>query len=132
MLILHLFIAIGGTILGGLTIWFLSKRIFKDIEKNKKYCLGTADDSQHASIIVNEGFWPNTVLFEPNRPIKLNFIRENTSKCSEEIVIPALNKRIKLEPFRDNIIELKFAKAGAYSFKCGMGLMNGKFIIEYI
>lgn len=131
MLIVHIVIFIAELVIGGLIIWFASKRILKEIDYEKLYLYNEEDDFQHANIIVDREFYPNTILFEPNRPIKLNFFRENVTKCSEEIIIPALKKKIKLTPFKDNCIELKFSKSGVYPFRCGKGVMNGNFVVEY-
>ena len=52
----------------------------------------------------------------------------NVSGCSNEIVIPKLNIRKKIN-VGQNVIEFTPTKEGILSFSCWMGMINGRFIV---
>jgi plastocyanin domain-containing protein len=85
---------------------------------------------QEAFIRVKGGYTPDVLVFEAGKPIKLNFIREETASCTEEVVFSDFNKRATLTPFKTIPIELEIDKPGEYGFQCGMGMVKGKIIIQ--
>lgn len=102
--------------------WFSEKKAIK---------VETADSGiQEAVINVKGGYTPDVLIFEAGKPIKLNFIREETASCTEEVVFSDFNKRATLTPFKTVPVELKIDKPGEYIFQCGMGMVKGKLIIQ--
>ncbi len=85
---------------------------------------------QEAVIKVKGGYSPDVLIFEAGKPIKLNFIREETASCTEEVVFSDFNKRATLTPFKTIPVELKIDKPGEYGFQCGMGMVKGKLIVK--
>ena len=102
--------------------WFSEKKAVRIKSQNGSI--------QEAVIKVKGGYNPDVLIFEAGKPIKLNFIREETASCSEEVIFPDLHKMAKLTPFKTVTVELKIDKPGEYGFQCGMGMLNGKLIIE--
>ncbi|MBU2493300.1 MAG: cupredoxin domain-containing protein [Bacteroidetes bacterium] len=117
-------------IIGGISLsswvawyfWFSEKRVVK-IETS-------AGGFQEAVITVKGGYTPDVLLFEAGKPIKLNFIREETAACSEQVIFPDLQKQAELTPFKSIPVELQIDKPGEYSFQCGMGMLRGKLIVQ--
>lgn len=91
-----------------------------------------ASDSgvQEAVIKVKGGYTPDVLVFEAGKPIKLNFLREETASCTEEVVFSDFNKRATLTPFKTIPVDLKIDKPGEYGFQCGMGMVKGKLIVQ--
>ena len=102
--------------------WFSEKKSVK-IHSN-------ASGTQEAVIKVKGGYTPDILIFEAGKPILLNFLREETAACSEEVVFSEFNKRATLTPFKTIPIELNIDKPGEYDFQCGMGMLRGKLIVE--
>lgn len=85
---------------------------------------------QEAVIKVKGGYTPDVLVFEAGKPIKLNFFREETAACSEEVIFSDLGKKATLTPYKNIPVELTIDKPGEYKFQCGMGMLHGKLIIE--
>lgn len=85
---------------------------------------------QEAVIKVKGGYTPDVLIFKSGKPIKLNFLREETAACTEQVLFPALQKQATLTPFKTIPVELQIDKPGEYGFQCGMGMVKGKLIIE--
>lgn len=117
-------------IIGGLGLSFWVAWYFWFSEK-KAVKVRTSDGGwQEAVIKVKGGYTPDVLIFEVGKPIKLNFIREETAACTEEVIFPDFNKKATLTPFKTIPVELQIDKTGEYGFQCGMGMVRGKIIIE--
>lgn len=102
--------------------WFSEKKAVKVGSSN--------GDIQEAVIKVKGGYSPDVLIFEAGKPIRLNFYREETSSCTEEVVFSDFNKKETLTPFKTIPLELNIDKPGEYGFQCGMGMVKGKLIVE--
>ena len=85
---------------------------------------------QEVTVTVRGGYEPSAVRVRQGQPLRLVFDRQETSGCSEEIVIGDFNVRKFLPPHRRTVVELKPDKPGAHEFTCGMGMLRGKLIVE--
>ena len=83
-----------------------------------------------AVIEVGGGYSPATVKAKAGRPVRLVFDRQDTSSCSEEIVLPDFGIRRFLPTGQRTAIEVTPPKAGRYEFTCGMGMLHGALIAE--
>ncbi len=112
--ILVIVVGIGLSVLVAWYFWFSERKAVK---------IQTSQSGlQEAVIKVKGGYTPDVLIFEAGKPIKLNFIREETAACSEEVIFSELGKRATLTPFK--------TIPGEYNFQCGMGMLHGKLIIE--
>ncbi|MBU2444178.1 MAG: cupredoxin domain-containing protein [Bacteroidetes bacterium] len=117
-------------IIGGLGLSFWVAWYFWFSEKKAVKVRASDGGWQEAVIKVKGGYTPDVLIFEAGKPIKLNFIREETAACTEEVIFPDFNKKATLTPFRTIPVELQIDKTGEYGFQCGMGMVRGKIIIE--
>jgi plastocyanin domain-containing protein len=125
MTIDQILVLVGGI---GLSIWVAWYFWFSE---KKAVKIQTAEGKiQEAVIKVKGGYTPDVLIFESGKPIKLNFIREETASCTEEVVFSDFNKRATLTPFKTIPVELKIDKPGEYGFQCGMGMVKGKLIVQ--
>jgi plastocyanin domain-containing protein len=84
--------------------------------------------SGSVKITVKDGVYsPSTLDFSENQSIKLKFLREDTSSCSEVVVFKELNKQYQL-PYKKSIsIDLGMLPKGVYTFACQMNMYQGSF-----
>lgn len=125
MTIDQIIVLFGGLGLSALVAWY-----FWFSEKKAVKVEASESGIQEAVINVKGGYTPDVLIFEAGKPIRLNFIREETASCTEEVVFSDFNKRATLTPFKTIPVELKIDKPGEYIFQCGMGMVKGKLIVK--
>jgi plastocyanin domain-containing protein len=89
-----------------------------------------AGGRQEVRILVRGGYTPAAVSARRGTPLRLVFDRQETSGCSEEVVIPDFNIRRFLPANQETAIDLTPDKAGSYEFTCGMGMLRGRITVE--
>ncbi|MEO8201575.1 MAG: cupredoxin domain-containing protein [Gemmatimonadota bacterium] len=97
------------------------------LAKRGPVVLARTDQSgrQEVRIVVHGGYDPATVEARAGVPLRLVFDRQETSSCSEEIVVPAFGIRQFLPAFQKTAIDLPGASPGTYDFTCGMSMLHG-------
>jgi len=89
-----------------------------------------AGGAQEVTITVQAGYEPAEVKVKRGVPVRLIFDRQETSGCSEEIVIPDFGIRKFLPAFKKTTIELTPQEAGTFGFTCGMSMLHGRLVVE--
>lgn len=90
----------------------------------------TAGGSQDVTVVVHGGYEPATIRVQSGRPVRLRFDRQETSSCSEEVVLPDFGVRRFLPAHQQTVIEVTPPHPGTYEFACGMGMLHGRLIAE--
>lgn len=90
----------------------------------------TAAGRQEVTITVHGGYEPPAVRVRKGEPVRLVFDRQESSGCSEEVVLPDFGVRRFLPPFEKTVVEVTPQRAGAHEFTCGMGMLRGTLIVE--
>jgi plastocyanin domain-containing protein len=90
----------------------------------------SAGGMQEVTIGVRGGYEPSQVRVSAGAPVRLVFDRQETSSCSEEVVIPEFGIRKFLPAFEKTAVEITPRQAGSYEFTCGMGMLRGRLIVE--
>ena len=85
---------------------------------------------QEVRVIVKGGYSPDVIVVRQGAPVKLDFYRDETASCSEEIVFGDFGIARHLPAFQTTTIELMPEKAGEFTFTCGMNMMRGKLVVE--
>jgi plastocyanin domain-containing protein len=85
---------------------------------------------QEIDITVKGGYTPDVVVVQRGRPVRLNFFRDETSSCSEEIVIREFGIARPLPPHTTTPVEFIPEESGEFPFTCGMGMMRGRIVVE--
>jgi plastocyanin domain-containing protein len=85
---------------------------------------------QEVTIAVRGGYDPAQVRVRAGTPVRLVFDRQETSSCSEEVVIPDFGIRRFLPAHERTAVEIAPARAGSHEFTCGMGMLRGRLIVE--
>jgi plastocyanin domain-containing protein len=89
-----------------------------------------AGGAQEVNITVQAGYDPAEVKVKRGLPVRLIFDRQETSGCSEEIVLPDFGIRKFLPAFQKTAVELTPKEAGTFEFTCGMSMLHGRLIVE--
>jgi plastocyanin domain-containing protein len=95
--------------------------------------VGSAADAggvQQVTIAVQGGYDPATVRVRAGAPVRLLFDRQETSGCSEEVVVPAFGIRRFLPAFQTTAVEFTPQQVGTFEFTCGMGMLRGRVEVE--
>ena len=85
---------------------------------------------QEVTITVRGGYEPAAVRVKAGEPVRLVFDRQETSGCSEEVVIPDFGVRRFLPPFEKTAVDVRAPDPGTHEFTCGMGMLRGRIIAE--
>ncbi len=90
----------------------------------------TSGGYQEQMVLVKGGYTPDVIVVERGKPVRLNFVRQESASCSEMLLLPAFNKSAKLPEGETVAIEFLPKEAGEYGFQCQMGMLRGKLIVE--
>ena len=89
-----------------------------------------AEGVQEIQVLVKGGYEPDVIVVEKDRPVRLDFFRDETASCSDTVVFGDFGIARPLPAFKTTPIEFTPAKAGEFTFTCGMNMLRGKLIVE--
>ncbi|HWT81865.1 MAG TPA: cupredoxin domain-containing protein, partial [Candidatus Methylomirabilis sp.] len=52
----------------------------------------TSAGYQEQMVLVKGGYTPDIIVVERGKPVRLNFVRQESASCSEMVLLPAFNK----------------------------------------
>ncbi len=85
---------------------------------------------QEIDVRVEGGYAPDVIRVKAGRPVRLTFYRDDTSSCSEQVVLRDFGIS-KMLPYRQRTpVEFTPAQPGEYPFVCGMNMLRGRIIVE--
>ena len=90
----------------------------------------TTAGAQEVAITVNGGYSPAVIHAKEGTPLRLVFDRQETSSCSEEVVIGDFGVRKFLPAYQKTVVELVPSRAGRFDFTCGMGMLHGTLVVD--
>ena len=85
---------------------------------------------QEITVTVRGGYDPAEIHVQAGRPVRLVFDRQETSSCSEEVLLPDFRIRRFLPANQSTSIEFTPERPGDHEFTCGMGMLRGKLIVR--
>ena len=85
---------------------------------------------QEQMILVKGGYTPDVIVVEAGKPVRLNFVRQESASCSEMVLLPAFNKSASLPEGETVPLEFLPKEPGEYEFACQMGMLRGRIIVE--
>jgi len=89
-----------------------------------------ASGVQEIKVTVKGGYSPDVIVVKENVPVRLDFYRDETASCSEQIIFGDFGIARDLPAFKTTPIEFTPDKAGEFTFTCGMNMLRGKLIVE--
>ena len=85
---------------------------------------------QEIRVTVKGGYSPDVIVVRQGAPVRLDFYRDETASCSEDVVFPDFGISRHLPAFKTTAVEFTPEKPGEFSFTCGMNMMRGKLVVE--
>jgi len=117
-------VVVSGIVLSALILWYffgprqgVSARV-------------AAGGIQQVKVLVKGGYSPDVIVVKQGAPVKLDFYRDETASCSEEIVFGDFGIARHLPPFQTTTIEFTPETPGEFTFTCGMNMMRGRLVVE--
>jgi plastocyanin domain-containing protein len=90
----------------------------------------TQSGVQEIAITVKGGYSPDVIVVKHGIPVKLDFYRDETSSCSETVILGDFGIARDLPAFRTTSIEFTPEKTGEFDFTCGMNMLHGKLVVQ--
>jgi plastocyanin domain-containing protein len=91
-----------------------------------------SDGYQEQMVLVKGGYTPDTIRVTAGRPVRLLFRRDETSVCSEQVVIPDFGRSADLPTGATVPVEFLPGEPGEYEFTCQMGMLRGRIMVEAV
>jgi plastocyanin domain-containing protein len=70
------------------------------------------------------------IVVKRGKPVRLLFNRQESSMCSEMVVIDKINRSAMLPEGETVTIEFTPDEAGEIPFQCQMGMLRGKLVVK--
>ncbi len=120
----EIIVVIGGVALIALTLWYF----FGEREATSA-AIGESG-MQEIKVTVKGGYSPDVIVVKKDVPVRLNFYRDETSSCSEQVVFGDFGIARDLPAYKTTLIEFTPDKVGEFNFVCGMNMLRGKLIVR--
>lgn len=117
-------VILGGIVLVGFVLWYFFG------PRQRVAAAVTSTGVQEVRVTVKGGYTPDLIVVKQGRPVRLDFYRDETASCSEEVVFGDFGIARQLPAFRTTPIEFTPDRAGEFTFTCGMSMMRGKLVVE--
>lgn len=89
-----------------------------------------AQGIQEIEIRVKGGYDPDTVRVRAGTPVRLKFYRDETSECSDRVILDAFKINRELPAYQTTVVEFTPETPGQYPFTCGMNMLHGRLVVE--
>ncbi len=119
-------VTLGGIALIPLILWYF----FWSETGESARAVASEEGVQEIRVEVRGGYDPDVLVVEARRPVRIDFHRNETADCSEEVVFGDFGIRKKLPAFQTTPVEFTPEEPGEYVFTCGMAMMRGKLLVE--
>ncbi len=116
-------VIVGGLALIGFILWYFFG------ERETTEAKVDATGVQEVDVTVKGGYAPDVIVVKKGQPVRLNFYRDETSACSEQVVFGDFGVARDLPAFKTTRIEFTPEKPGEFIFTCGMNMLRGKIIV---
>ena len=120
----EILVVIGGVALIAFVLWY-----FFGEREGIAAAIGESG-TQEIKVTVRGGYSPDVIVVKQDVPVRLNFYRDETSSCSEQVVFGDFGIVKDLPAFKTTPIEFTPDKSGEFTFACGMNMLRGKLIVE--
>lgn len=79
---------------------------------------------------VKGGYSPDVIVVKENVPVRLDFYRDETASCSEQVVFSDFGLARDRPAFKTTPIEFTPDKTGEFTFTRGLNMIRGNLIVE--
>jgi plastocyanin domain-containing protein len=109
----------------GFIVWF-----FWLVKAKGVRAAATSGGYQEQMVLVKGGYTPDVIVVEAGKPVRLNFVRQESASCTEMVLLPAFGKSAKLPEGETVAVEFLPKERGEFEFACQMGMIRGKVLVE--
>jgi plastocyanin domain-containing protein len=120
----EIIVVLGGAGLIALVLWYFFG------ERESVAAAVNAGGVQEIDITVKGGYSPDVIAVKRGAPVRLNFYRDETSSCSEQVILGDFGIARDLPAFKTTAVEFTPDKSGEFPFTCGMNMLHGKLVVE--
>jgi plastocyanin domain-containing protein len=120
----EILVVIGGVSLIAFVLWYFFG------EREATAASFGESGAQEIKVTVRGGYSPDVIVVKKDVPVRLNFYRDETSSCSEQVIFGDFGIAKDLPAFKTTPIEFTPNKTGVFIFACGMNMLRGKLIVE--
>ena len=99
-------------------------------EREKVAAAVTDTGVQEIRITVKGGYSPDVIVVKRGVPVKLDFYRDETASCSDQVILGDFGIARELPAYKTTAVEFTPDKVGEFSFTCGMNMLHGKLVVE--
>lgn len=117
-------IIVGLILIGFIVWWFFGKHAEETGQST------ITNNEQTATIVVNGGYSPATVVLKKGVPAQVNFDMQDSTACLSHVVFEQLGVNKDLTKQKITKIDIPTDKAGTYNFACGMDMFHGKVVVK--
>lgn len=119
----------GGVVLGAVALIALVLWYFFGEREAIRVEAGTAG-TQQIKVTVRGGYSPDVIVVRQGQPVRLDFYRDETASCSEQVVFGDFGIARDLPAYQTTPVEFTPDKPGEFTWTCGMNMMRGKLVVE--
>ena len=121
----EIIVLVAGVALIALVIWY-----FFFGEGVRVAAQTTAAGVQQIKVTVKGGYTPDVIVVKRGVPVELDFYRDETNDCTEQVVLGDFQISRRLPAFQTTPVQFTPERAGEFTFTCGMNMVHGKLIVE--
>ena len=117
-------VIVGGLFLIAFVLWFF-------FGKREAVAAKTSESGvQEIRVMVKGGYDPDVIVVKQGKPVRLDFYRDETASCSEQVIFGDFGIARDLPAFKTTQIQFTPETPGEFTFTCGMNMMRGKLIVS--
>lgn len=117
-------VAVVGAGLIGFVLWYFFG------ERERTAATVSESGVQEVKVTVRGGYSPDVIVVHKDRPVRLNFYRDETSSCSEQVIFGDFGIARELPAYKSTAVEFTPDRTGEFTFTCGMNMLRGKLIVQ--
>lgn len=117
-------VIVAGMLLIALVLWFFFGK------RTAIVAHAGQSGTQEIMVTVKGGYTPDVIVVKQGKPVRLDFYRDETASCSEQVIFGDFGVARDLPAFKTTPIEFTPDKVGEFTFTCGMNMLRGKLIVE--
>jgi plastocyanin domain-containing protein len=121
---IEVIVVVGGIAGVGFVLWY-----FFGPKERVAAAVGEAG-VQEVKVTVEGGYAPDVIVVKKDKPVRLDFYRNETASCSDRVIFGDFGIAKELPAYKTTTIEFTPDKAGEFTFTCGMNMMRGKLVVE--
>jgi len=119
----EILVTLGGLLAIAWVLWFF----FLSERREARAAPGAG--VQTVRVTVKGGYDPDRIVVERGRPVRLEFYRDETSGCSDTVVLGDFGISRKLPPHETTVVEVMPERSGEFTFTCGMNMLRGRLVV---